>query len=109
MRDGVRIDACFGARPYRIVGERASCSPAADWYWSFRHRAESERGLDDLEDLFRPALFSMTLGAGEAGAVVMSAEAVSCSPRMKASRASAPGSRNCSIVRPPSASRSTAR
>ncbi|HEX2493296.1 MAG TPA: amylo-alpha-1,6-glucosidase, partial [Steroidobacter sp.] len=74
IADGVKVDAFFGARPYRIIGERASCTPASQWWWNFRHRAESQRGLDDLEDLFQPARFCMTLAAGESGAVIMTAE-----------------------------------
>jgi predicted glycogen debranching enzyme len=71
---GVTVHAYNGARPYRIHIERGECSISKDWYWNFRHRAESERGLDDLEDLFRPALLHCTLKQGESTAVVLSAE-----------------------------------
>jgi len=74
LERGVRVHACDGARPYDIEIERGECSINMDWYWNFRHRAESERGLDDLEDLFRPALMRCTLKHGESTATVLNAE-----------------------------------
>ena len=47
---GVSIEAHSGAAPYRILAEHGECRLAPDWYWNFKHRAESERGLDDTED-----------------------------------------------------------
>jgi predicted glycogen debranching enzyme len=73
LGNGVRVDAFFGAHPYRLLADRGTCALAPDWYWNFAHRAESERGLDDVEDLFRPALFTMTLAPGETGAVTLTA------------------------------------
>ena len=72
---GVQVDAYFGAQPYRILADRGTCLVAPDWYWNFRHRAESERGLDDLEDLYRPAIFTMSMAAGESAAVALTAQA----------------------------------
>ncbi len=37
----------------------------ADWYWNFAHRAEAERGLDVIEDLFVPGRFRATLQPGQ--------------------------------------------
>jgi predicted glycogen debranching enzyme len=71
---GVSIEAHSGAARYRILAERGECRLAPDWYWNFKHRAESERGLDDTEDLFRPALFALTLEPGAASAVILTAE-----------------------------------
>ena len=71
LGNGVRIDAYFGAQPYRLLADRGSCVLAPDWHWNFKHRAESERGLDDAEDLFCPATFAMTLAAGEAGTLTL--------------------------------------
>lgn len=72
--NGVRVDSYYGAQPYWLLADRGTCALAPDWYWNFKHRAETERGLDDIEDLFRPALFGMTLAAGETGAITMTSE-----------------------------------
>lgn len=73
LGNGVRVDAYFGAQPYRLLADRGTCAVAPEWYWNFKHRAETERGLDDLEDLFQPARFTMTLAAGESGAMTLTA------------------------------------
>jgi len=57
LADGVEINAFPGARPYRIQCRQAKFVAAHDWYWRFKHRAETARGLDDTEDLFRPGYF----------------------------------------------------
>ncbi|HME39224.1 MAG TPA: amylo-alpha-1,6-glucosidase, partial [Steroidobacteraceae bacterium] len=71
---GVRIDAHDGARPYRILGAGADVAIQPQWYWSFRHREESARGLDDLEDLLRPAAFELDLEPGQSQGVILTAE-----------------------------------
>jgi predicted glycogen debranching enzyme len=73
LSSGIRVDAYFGAQPYRLLADRGTCALAPEWHWNFKHRAETERGLDDLEDLFRPALFTMTVAAGESGAMTLTA------------------------------------
>jgi predicted glycogen debranching enzyme len=90
LGNGVRVDAFFGARPYRLLADRGTCALASEWHWNFKHRAESERGLDDLEDLFRPALFTMTLAAGATGAMTLTAsdaEPAPATPALEAERA----------------------
>lgn len=72
--DGVEITAFPGARAYRIRCEQAEFSARPDWYWRFKHRAESARGLDDTEDLFCPGYFSLALSEGERAGVLLSAE-----------------------------------
>jgi len=72
--DGIKIDAHWGAHPYRILVENANIDVAPAWYWNFKHRAESERGLDYAEDLFRPALIRSRLSVGDSVAVVLTAE-----------------------------------
>lgn len=72
---GVEINAFAGACPYRLSCEQAVFITDPAWYWHFRHRAETDRGLDDTEDLFRPGLFTLSLGEDEQAAVVISAEA----------------------------------
>ena len=71
---GVRILAYDGAQPYRILSAGAEVAIRPQWYWNFRHREESARGLDDLEDLLRPASFELELEPGESRAVTLTAE-----------------------------------
>jgi len=75
LADGVEINAFPGARPYRIQCRQAKFVAAHDWYWRFKHRAETARGLDDTEDLFRPGYFDLILAAGEQAYVTMNADA----------------------------------
>lgn len=72
---GFKIDAFAGARSYRISCSGATFTRDPDWYWHFRHREESARGLDDSEDLFRPGRFTLSLAQGEHATVVLSADA----------------------------------
>jgi predicted glycogen debranching enzyme len=72
---GFEVEAFPGARPYRLTCAGAVFSPQPDWYWNVRHRAESERGLDETEDLYRPGRFLLTLAPGQQATVVLSANA----------------------------------
>ncbi len=74
LSDGVEINAFPGACRYRISCKQAEFVAAPDWYWRFNHRAESARGLDDTEDLFRPGYFNLTLTEGEQASVTLSDE-----------------------------------
>ncbi len=67
-----------------MLADRGTCALAQDWHWNFKHRAESERGLDDVEDLFRPAAFTMTLAAGETGTMTLTASDAEPLPGMQA-------------------------
>jgi len=72
--DGVMIHAHEGARPYRLVSAGATVQVNPTAYWNFKHREEAARGLDDIEDLLRPASFEFELAAGETRAMILSAE-----------------------------------
>jgi predicted glycogen debranching enzyme len=72
--DGVELAAFTGARPYRISCAGARFLPEPVWYWNFKHRAETARGLDDTEDMFCPGRFILSLKAGKQATVVLSAE-----------------------------------
>ncbi len=71
----MKISAFDGALPYYLSVDRGRAVPGSEWYWRFRHRAESARGLDDTEDLFVPGRFLVPLTAGESVTFVASAEA----------------------------------
>jgi predicted glycogen debranching enzyme len=62
---GCEIEAFDGARRYRLLLDKGTFAAAPEWYWNFRHRAESARGLDDREDLFSPGKFTAALAPGE--------------------------------------------
>jgi predicted glycogen debranching enzyme len=69
--DGLQV-SFPDARPYRIGVEGGNVTVAPDWYWNFRHREESARGLDELGDLFMPGVIHMTLSPGATSSVVLS-------------------------------------
>jgi predicted glycogen debranching enzyme len=50
------------------TGKGWRSEPSNLWYWNFYHRAEDERGLDHLEDLFGPHVFKVNLKSGEQAA-----------------------------------------
>ena len=70
MSDGFEVNAFPGACRYRVSCEQAEFVSDPVWYWQFKHRAETARGLDDTEDLFRPGYFNLTLTEGEQATVV---------------------------------------
>ena len=69
-----RVRAFEGARVFRLGIDAGRYTPINEWYWNFRHREEAARGLDALEDLFVPGLFSAELAPGEARTFVASLE-----------------------------------
>ncbi len=72
--NGCEVEAFAGAQPYRLTCAGACFITDSDWYWNFRHRAESLRGLDDTENLFRPGRFVLSLEQGEQATVVLSTD-----------------------------------
>ena len=84
LASGVRICAAGADHAYRILCERGEFHAAPDWHWNFRHRVESERGLDEVEDLFVPGRFSATLAPGESVALVLTAEEGAVEPAARA-------------------------
>jgi predicted glycogen debranching enzyme len=77
---GCRITAFPGAHSYRLLLDRGQFRREPDWYWNFRHRVEADRGLDAIEDLWRPGTFHASLQAGEALTLIATAEAECESP-----------------------------
>src|SRR5215211_1952405 len=71
---GAIIRAYDGARPFALRSDRAEFHPGGGWWWDFRHRAESERGLGDHGDLFAPGAFVARLEPGEMVALNYSSE-----------------------------------
>jgi predicted glycogen debranching enzyme len=71
---GLQIVAFDSAVPYRILCAGAQPTIQPVWYWNFKHRDETARGLDDGEDLLRPAIFEFNLTPGESRSVILTAE-----------------------------------
>jgi len=63
--DRCTVEAFDGARPYRLAVSPGDYTAANIWYWNFLHREEFGRGLDALEDLWGPGIFSAELLAGQ--------------------------------------------
>ena len=63
------------AAPYRLLVNRGAFHPEPSMYWNFKHREESARGLDAIEDLYNPGVFSADLARGSPLFLMASAEA----------------------------------
>jgi predicted glycogen debranching enzyme len=74
ISDGVEINAFDGAQSFRVVAEGTEFVERRDWYWQFKHRLETYRGLDDTEDLFLPGEFETRLDEGDSITLTCSAE-----------------------------------
>jgi len=79
------ISAFPGARPYGLSVDRGETIEGAEWYWGFRHRAETLRGLDALEDLYKPGAFRVRLSAGQSVTLTASAQPLSAASAKSAS------------------------
>ena len=84
VRDGIEIIAYEGAKPYRILCAEARIENRPQWHWNFKHRDETARGLDDIEDLFRPAIFEIDLSSGQTRTVILTAESHAPMPATEA-------------------------
>jgi predicted glycogen debranching enzyme len=72
--NGLRISAGAASRTYSIISVNAGIQIRPQWNWNFKHREESARGLDDLEDLLRPALIEFDLPSDRSRSVILTAE-----------------------------------
>lgn len=80
VRGGFEIQAFAEAQPYRIVADQGDFKARGDWYWNFKHRVESERGLDYSEDLFAPGYMNLSLEPGQTVTLICSTEPVKPQP-----------------------------
>jgi glycogen debranching enzyme len=55
------IHAFDGATPFTLVASSGTFAPGGSWWWSFRYRAETARGLPDHGDLYAAGTFSSSL------------------------------------------------
>jgi predicted glycogen debranching enzyme len=69
-------DATVAFRPYAglptiVCLSNGEYRPAPEWYRQFLYAAERERGLDDIEDLASPGVFTLTLSSAGPPAVLI--------------------------------------
>ncbi|HZY41894.1 MAG TPA: glycogen debranching enzyme N-terminal domain-containing protein, partial [Anaerolineae bacterium] len=71
----LRVETFDQVPPYFVKIERGGTyTPIERWFHKFKHRVETERGLDDVEDLYAAGQFHVTLQPGETIALVASTE-----------------------------------
>ena len=70
----VCVEALDEVQPYFVKIERGTYTPIERWHHKFKHRVETERGLDDVEDLYAAGQFHVTLEPGETIALVASTD-----------------------------------
>jgi predicted glycogen debranching enzyme len=65
--DGQRLTLQMydGAAALHILAKGARFDPVPDWYYDFVYERETDRGLDDREDLFTPGTLRIELRRGE--------------------------------------------
>jgi predicted glycogen debranching enzyme len=71
--NGCVVRARPDALPCYIVGGAARFTLAGRWRMGVERRAERERGLDDVEDVYIPGSFALTLRPGDAATLVICA------------------------------------
>lgn len=84
VKGGFEFKAAGNAQPYRVVADRGKFIQGGDWYWNFKHRVEKQRGLDDVEDLFAPGYFNVTLHPGDTLTIICSTQPVEPQPGAEA-------------------------
>lgn len=69
------IDEAFsGATPLRMLADGGEFRPGGRWYWNFRYRDETARGLNDHGDLYAAGMFSARLEPGQTFTIAYTAE-----------------------------------
>jgi predicted glycogen debranching enzyme len=75
VENGLRVNSRQGSVPYWLrANHGATIVPGIDRHWSFRHRVESYRGLDDREDLFAVGRIDNKLNEGDTLALALTTE-----------------------------------
>jgi predicted glycogen debranching enzyme len=60
--------------PFKLYVSNGTLNLDSEWWWSFRLSAETERGMEDQEDLYKVATITAVLNPGETLAMVCTAE-----------------------------------
>jgi predicted glycogen debranching enzyme len=72
-RDAI-VRAFDGAVPFAVLASDGQFTPGGGWWWNFKFRAETERGLNDRGDLYAPGTFSTSLRRGDRFALTLTTE-----------------------------------
>jgi predicted glycogen debranching enzyme len=75
VEHGVRVLPFEGATPFYLKSTQASCEPQHVWYRDCYLPMETERGLNDREDILFAALFNAKLKPSESLTIVATTEA----------------------------------
>ncbi|HEY9619776.1 MAG TPA: amylo-alpha-1,6-glucosidase [Crinalium sp.] len=51
--------------PWQLTWTQGHYQPAGTWYWSYRYPEETQRGLNDQEDLYSPGYLTVSLQPGD--------------------------------------------
>jgi predicted glycogen debranching enzyme len=68
----LKFSPYFGLPPMYLAHDAIWYEPTNFWYRNFRYLRETERGLDDQEDLFNPGILIFPLATGETRSVIAS-------------------------------------
>ncbi len=71
---GVVIHAFQGAVPFRLFLDSGHFAPGGAWWWNFRYRQETARGLRDEGDLYAPGVFSTPVRSDRAATLTLTTE-----------------------------------
>ncbi len=63
-----------GAVPFALLASDGRFATGGTWWWNFKYRAETERGLHDRGDLYAPGTFSTYLQSGGQFALTLTAD-----------------------------------
>lgn len=91
----------YAGLPGVSVLTNGSYEAAPEWYRNFLYPQERDRGLEDIEDLAAPGVFSFQLDAGPAVMVLRAGDGVSVRPAAHAERLSVPERRRSEAMPDP--------
>ncbi|MFW6076017.1 MAG: amylo-alpha-1,6-glucosidase, partial [Chloroflexota bacterium] len=70
----VTVTAFEGSTPFSMGADTGAFRTGGDWYWNFRRREETARGLNDHEDLYAVGQFAAELAPGKSLHLRLSSE-----------------------------------
>ncbi|HEX2349475.1 MAG TPA: amylo-alpha-1,6-glucosidase [Ktedonobacterales bacterium] len=80
------VHAFDGATPFALIASDGAFTPGGAWWWNFKYRAETERGLNDHGDLYAPGTFTTELRGGGGFALTLTTD-LTTQPQVDAAHA----------------------
>ena len=80
------VHAFEGATPFALIASDGAFTPGGAWWWNFKYRAETERGLNDHGDLYAPGTFTAELRGGGGFALTLTTD-LTTQPQVDAAHA----------------------